>query len=148
MTCPAWALVAVTWRKKSHLAAYYFRRAAYYFRRPSNFNLLSAAYYFRIDSWLRYLLTEFRVLNPKEPTTIYTDNKAAITFSHDDQFHARSKHILIRYHITRERIEERVIDLIYVKSEENCADIFTKALARPAHLKQRDTLGMRVEGAC
>lgn len=99
-------------------------------------------------TWLRYLLAELRMLKTNTPTTIYTDNKAAIAFSHDDQFHAKTKHILIRYHITRERIEEGVIDVIYVKSEDNHADIFTKPLARPSHVKQRAAIGMRVEGAC
>lgn len=99
-------------------------------------------------TWLRYLLTELRMLKPNTPTNIYTDNKAVIAFSYDDQFHTKTKHILIQYHITWERIEEGVIDVIYVKSEDNHTDIFAKPLPRPSHVTQRTALGMRVEGAC
>jgi hypothetical protein len=85
--------------------------------------------------WLRRLLAELGILGDTA-TTILTDNQAAITFAHDSQFHARSKHIDIRHHFIRERVKDGDIDITHCASADNCADMLTKALAKPTHLKQ------------
>ena len=46
---------------------------------------------------------------------------------------SRTKHIDVKYHMIRDWIAKKVIDLTWVASNENLADIFTKALAVPAH---------------
>ena len=43
-------------------------------------------------------------------------------------FHARTKHIEVHYHFFRERVLDGDIDLTYVRTDEQVADIFTKAL--------------------
>ena len=43
-------------------------------------------------------------------------------------FHARTKHIEVHYHFIRERVLSGDIDLVYVNTEEQVTDIFTKAL--------------------
>ncbi|CAL1400447.1 unnamed protein product [Linum trigynum] len=45
-------------------------------------------------------------------------------------YHARTKHIEIDVHVTRERVKSGLIKLNYVRSEEQVADLFTKALTR------------------
>ena len=85
--------------------------------------------------WLRALLTELGHA-PNGATPLFSDNQAAIAFAHDNQFHARAKHIDIRHHFVRERIEADDISVTYCASEDNCADMLTKALARPTHDKQ------------
>ena len=45
-------------------------------------------------------------------------------------FHARTKHIEIQYHYVRELIEDGVVELVYCPTQENGADIFTKALGK------------------
>lgn len=85
--------------------------------------------------WLRRLLSELGV-SSDSPTTLYTDNQSAITYAHDNQFHARSKHIDIRHHFIREQIDATDITVIHCASEDNAADMFTKALARPTHTRQ------------
>nr|AAZ28937.1 polyprotein [Phanerochaete chrysosporium RP-78] len=82
--------------------------------------------------WLRRLLTELG-FPPGAPTVLHTDNQAAISFAHDTQFHARSKHIDIRHHFIRERITDGDIKVIHCASADNIADMFTKALPRPKH---------------
>lgn len=62
------------------------------------------------------------------PTTIYCDNKSTIAKNH--VFHKRTKHIDTRYHFIRELASNKEINLQYCKSEEQLADIFTKALAQ------------------
>ena len=43
-------------------------------------------------------------------------------------FHARTKHIEVHYHFVQERVLDADIDLKYVRTDEQVADIFTKAL--------------------
>ena len=82
--------------------------------------------------WIRSLLTDLG-FPPAGPTSIFIDNQAAISYAHDNQFHARSKHIDIRHHFVRERLDSQDIVLHHCASQDNCADLLTKALARPAH---------------
>ena len=61
-------------------------------------------------------------------TTIYCDNNSAIAFSKNHVFHKRTKYIDTRYHFIRELVNSREINLQHCRSEEQLADIFTKAL--------------------
>jgi Reverse transcriptase (RNA-dependent DNA polymerase) len=77
--------------------------------------------------WLRRLTGEiFSLL--EEPTTLHGDNKSAIALAHGGQYHARTKHIDIRYHYIRYIIEAGTIKLIYCPTDQQTADILTKAL--------------------
>ena len=77
--------------------------------------------------WLRTLLTDLG-FPPSGPIRILCDNQAAISYSHDHQFHARTKHIDIKYHFIRKQIKNSTIELKYVLTEDNIADLFTKPL--------------------
>ena len=46
----------------------------------------------------------------------------------EPKFHARTKHIEVHYHFIKERVLDGDIDLTYVRTDEQVADIFTKAL--------------------
>ena len=77
--------------------------------------------------WLRRLIGEvFRPL--KEPTPLYCDNQSAIALAQNDNYHARTKHIDIRYHFIRYVIEQGHIKLIYCPTDDMTADTLTKAL--------------------
>jgi hypothetical protein len=56
------------------------------------------------------------------------DNNGAIALARDDRYHARTKHIDIRYHFIRERVENGDILLDYIHTSENAADMFMKGL--------------------
>jgi len=60
--------------------------------------------------WLRNLLGELGLIQDS-PTTLYVDNQAAIRLAGNPSTHSRSKHIDIRHHIIRERVEMRDIDI-------------------------------------
>jgi hypothetical protein len=77
--------------------------------------------------WLRRLIGE--VFEPlTKPTTLYGDNQSAIALTQDGHYHARTKHIDIRYHFIRYVIEAGSIRLIYCPTENMTADALTKAL--------------------
>ncbi|GKC36150.1 hypothetical protein Tco_1048534 [Tanacetum coccineum] len=61
---------------------------------------------------------------------MYCDNKSAIALSCNNVQHSRSKHIDIRFHFIKEHVENGMIELYFINTEYQLADIFTKALAR------------------
>jgi hypothetical protein len=63
-----------------------------------------------------------------EPTRIFEDNQGCIALSENPIFHKRTKHIDIRYHFIRERVASGEIELKYVATEHQLADLLTKAL--------------------
>ncbi|GKD66698.1 retrovirus-related pol polyprotein from transposon TNT 1-94 [Tanacetum coccineum] len=75
--------------------------------------------------WMRSELTDYALGFNKIP--MYCDNKSAIALSCNNVQHSRSKHIDIRFHFIKEHVENGVIELYFVNTEYQLADIFTKA---------------------
>ena len=78
-----------------------------------------------------------------EKVTIFIDNKSAIALTKNPVFHGRSKHINRRYHFIRECVENNQIEVTHISSEEQKADILTKALGRIKFKEMRDLIGVR-----
>jgi hypothetical protein len=57
-------------------------------------------------------------------------------------FHDRSKHIEIKYHFIIQRVQKGAIQLQYIPTEEQLADIFTKPLVKGKFVFFRDKLGV------
>ncbi|GKB37671.1 hypothetical protein Tco_0882613 [Tanacetum coccineum] len=91
--------------------------------------------------WMRSLLTDYGLGFNKVP--MYYDNKSAIALCGNNVQHSRSKHIDIRYHFIKEQVENGVIELYFVRTEYQLADIFTKALCRERIEFLIDKLRMR-----
>ena len=70
------------------------------------------------------------------------DNKSTIALGKNPVFHDQSKHIDTRFHFIRECIENREVKLDYVKSKDQVADIFTKALKIDDFERLRTWLGV------
>lgn len=102
---------------------------------------ISAAESSREAVWLHQLLAAID-FPASEPTPILCDNKAANILSSDPAFRSRSKHIDVKYHYIREKCVDGSIIMQYVKSEDNVADILTKALPTPQFLHLRTFLGL------
>jgi hypothetical protein len=66
----------------------------------------------------------------------------AIILSEDPSFHARAKHIAVKWHYVRECTENNDITVSYVPSRDNVADILTKALPTQPFLRLRSFLGL------
>jgi len=62
------------------------------------------------------------------PVVIYCDNISSILLTNNLVYHARTKHIEVHYHFIREKVLAKEIDLIHVSTEDQVAEIFTKAL--------------------
>ncbi|GJW01321.1 hypothetical protein Tco_1556572 [Tanacetum coccineum] len=91
--------------------------------------------------WMRLQLTNYGIGFNKIP--MYCDNKSAIASCYNNVQHSQSKHIDIRYHFIKEQVENGVVELYFVRTEYQLADIFTKALCRERIEFLIDKLGMR-----
>ena len=82
--------------------------------------------------WLRSLIGQvFGPFPLDTATTLFSDNQSAIALSKDHQYHARTKHIDIRFHLIRWIIDDGKIRLIYCPTNDMVADTLTKALPSP-----------------
>lgn len=91
--------------------------------------------------WLRSFTAELGIPYPG-PTTLNVDNQGAIDFSNNAINHSRTKHIDIQHHFVREKLISNEIEIQYCATENNLADLFTKALAKPRHEELVKRLGM------
>ena len=76
--------------------------------------------------FLRTLLDELG-FTQAQPTIIHEDNKGTRDLAMNPVFHKRTKHIEIRYHSIRERVEQGHVRVNLVESKNNIADLLTKA---------------------
>ncbi|GJV34358.1 hypothetical protein Tco_1394758 [Tanacetum coccineum] len=91
--------------------------------------------------WMRSQLKDYGFLFNKIP--LYCDNKSAIALSCNNVQHSRSKHIDIRHHFIREQVENGVVELYFVETNYQLADILTKALPRERFEFLLPRLGMK-----
>nr|GEX27391.1 hypothetical protein [Tanacetum cinerariifolium] len=91
--------------------------------------------------WMRTHLIDYGFHFDKIP--MYCDSKAAIAISWNPVQHSRTKHIDVRYHFIKDKVEKGIVELFFVGTEYQLADPFTKALTehRFKYLVRR--LGMR-----
>jgi hypothetical protein len=91
--------------------------------------------------WLSRLLAELmgrRVQKFK----LLVDNKLAIELCKNPVFHERSKHIDTRFHYIRDCVSNGQVDVEHVRTDNQLADILTKALSRIRFVELRQKLGI------
>ncbi|CAK9816243.1 Copia protein [Anthophora plagiata] len=91
--------------------------------------------------WLKSLAISINI-RIEQPIVIYEDNNGCISIANNPSSHKRSKHIDIKYHFTREQVERKVIQLIFISTENQLADILTKPLPAVKFLKCRAEMGL------
>ncbi|GKD11130.1 hypothetical protein Tco_1190815 [Tanacetum coccineum] len=91
--------------------------------------------------WMRSQLTDYGFQSHKIP--LYCDNKSAIALCCNNVQHSRAKHIDVRYHFIKERVENGIVELYFVRTEYQLADIFTKPLPRDRFNFLIEKLSMR-----
>nr|GEV74290.1 reverse transcriptase domain-containing protein [Tanacetum cinerariifolium] len=94
--------------------------------------------------WMRSQLMDYGFAFNNIP--MYCDNRSAIALCCNNVQHSRSKHINIRHHFIREQVENRVVELYFVTTDYQLADIFTKALPRERFEFLLSRLGVKREG--
>ncbi|GJX91173.1 hypothetical protein Tco_0344499 [Tanacetum coccineum] len=90
--------------------------------------------------WMKSQLTDYDIIYEKVP--IFCDNTSAIAISNNPVLHSRTKHIDIRYHFIRDHILKGDIELHFIPTQYQLADIFTKPLDEPTFKRLIVELGM------
>nr|GEV45075.1 retrovirus-related Pol polyprotein from transposon TNT 1-94 [Tanacetum cinerariifolium] len=91
--------------------------------------------------WIRTQLKDYGFYYNKKP--LYYDCQSAIAIACNLVQHSRTKHINVRYHFIKERVERSIIELYFVKTKYQLADMFTKALSQDRFEYLVRRLGMR-----
>ena len=73
---------------------------------------------------------------------IYCDSISNIMVANNQVYHSRTKNIEMHYHFVREKVLVGEVDLVYVSTKEEAADIFTKALGTEKLHRFRSLLGV------
>eukprot|EP00253_Pinus_taeda_P036039 PITA_36039 len=91
--------------------------------------------------WLRKILEDLQV-KQVQSTPLMIDNRSAIKLAKNPKFHHQTKHINTKYHLIQHHIEAKTIHLCHCSTNEQIADIFTKALGREKLEQFRTMLGL------
>eukprot|EP00253_Pinus_taeda_P025381 PITA_25381 len=92
--------------------------------------------------WLRQILSDFG-FEQQHPTTLWCDNQSAIQLCKDPVQHQRSKHIELHMHFIRKLIHDHVLEVQYCSTDDQVADIFTKALTEAKFTELRFMVGVQ-----
>ncbi|GJS23253.1 retrovirus-related pol polyprotein from transposon TNT 1-94 [Tanacetum coccineum] len=95
--------------------------------------------------WMKSQLSDYDIHYKMVP--IFCDNTSAIAISNNPVLHSRTKHIDIRYHFIRDHILKGDIELHFIPTEYQLADIFTKPLDEPTFTRLKAELGITSSGS-
>lgn len=79
------------------------------------------------------------------PMLILGDSTVANGMARESKLTDASKHIEVQYHYVREVVKNKRVEIKHVASEENTADLLTKALGKVLHEKHVHGMGMRMK---
>ncbi|CAL5337311.1 unnamed protein product [Camellia sinensis] len=84
--------------------------------------------------WLKLLLVDLGY-SPTQPVQLYCDNKAACDITHNSVQHDRTKHVEVNRFFIKEKLDEKIVELLKIDSKDQLADILTKAVSSQAFSK-------------
>uniref|UniRef100_A0A2N9IXX5 CCHC-type domain-containing protein n=1 Tax=Fagus sylvatica TaxID=28930 RepID=A0A2N9IXX5_FAGSY len=90
-------------------------------------------------AWVRMVLKDLGIFL-HAPPTIWCDNLSALALATNPVFHARTKHVEVDYHFIREKVTNRDLQLHHISTDDQLADILTKALPSPRFRYLQDKL--------
>lgn len=91
--------------------------------------------------WVKKVLLDLKQ-EQNHVTSIYCDNRSTIAITKKPMFHNRTKHIDTKYHFIRDYVAKQDIEIKFCKTNDELADIFTKALPKGKFQYMRDMLGI------
>jgi hypothetical protein len=95
--------------------------------------------------WIRNFINDLRIPGIYvKSVPLYIDCNSALKLTRNPEFHSKSKHIDVKYHFIREKVEEGAINTERVGTKDNLADVLTKALPRDAHEDLVSHMGLSV----
>ena len=90
--------------------------------------------------WIQNQLQDYGIKMKRIPS--YCDSESAIRICHNPVQHSKTKHIALRYHFIKDHVEDGNIEVHFVKSSDQLADIFTKALPESQFNHMLQGIGM------
>jgi hypothetical protein len=90
--------------------------------------------------WMRQTLRDYGYKLTKVP--LLCDNESAIRMADNPVEHSRTKHIAIQYHFLRDHQQKGDIEIAYINTKDQLADIFTKPLDEQTFNKLRHELNI------
>ena len=91
--------------------------------------------------WIKRILRDLGI-EVSEPMNLYCDNQAAVKIANNPVQHDRTKHVEIDRHFIKDHLEKKTIKLPFVNSEEQLADMLTKAVCKNTFYSSLDKLRM------
>ncbi|WKA05326.1 hypothetical protein VitviT2T_023300 [Vitis vinifera] len=91
--------------------------------------------------WLRLLLQDLGYLS-RQPIRLFCDNKVACDIAHNPVQHDRTKHVEVDRFFIKEKLDDKIVELPKIRSEDQLADILTKAVSSQVFSKFLDKLSM------
>ena len=92
--------------------------------------------------WMKKLLYDYGIT--QDTMCVFYDNTSAINFSKNPIQHSKSKHVEIQYHFIRDLVEDEIVFLEFINTDNQKADIFTKPLDGPQFESLRKTIGVGI----
>ena len=90
--------------------------------------------------WLSRLVGDLELQD--EALVLHCDSQNAIQLAKNPAFHARTKHIDVRYHYMRQVLEDKLITLVKIHTSDNPADLLTKTLPSQQFQHCRQLMGV------
>ena len=90
--------------------------------------------------WLAQLVEDLGIF--VEVPTLHCDSQSAILLAKNLVFHAKTKHIEVKYHFIREMLEDKLMKLVKVHTNDNPTDLLTKALSPEQFAHCRALMGV------
>jgi hypothetical protein len=99
--------------------------------------------------WLRKFVIELGVFpSVQDPVVLFCDNTGAIANAKEPRTHSTAKHILRRFHVIRQYVQEGDVKICKVHTDLNVADPLTKPLLLDKHEQHQLAMGVRLLPSC
>lgn len=91
--------------------------------------------------WLHRMLVDMQMSQPGA-TPLFCDNQGVLKLAKNPVFHEQTKHVELHCHFIRQHVEDGLVILQYIPTEDQTANILTKSLSPAKFLKFRGQLGV------